>query len=115
MRKKKKTEEVQVKSLKFPDENGGMTAIFSHSAISEMAAHFVKLFKEAGGINYVEWTMEDKKSPEVGPFTVMIQRREGMTASEKASKYKAALEKIKAMTLVDSPVWAIANAVLESI
>lgn len=89
-----KPEDVKVSQLQFPDERGGMTATFKHSAVPLMAEGFVKLFKEAGGINYVEWTMEDKKSPEVGPFTVVIQRQGGMTPSEKAGRYRTALEKI---------------------
>lgn len=89
-----KVEDVKIAQLQFPDDKGGMTATFRHSAVPLMAEQFVKLFKESGGVNYVEWTLEDKKSPEVGPFTIMIQRRDGMTASEKASRYRTALEKI---------------------
>lgn len=87
-------EEVKVTSLQFPDEKGGMTATFKHSAVPLMAEQFVKLFKEAGGMNYVEWTMETPKAPEIGQFTVVIQRKDGMTPSEKAGRYRAALEKI---------------------
>lgn len=93
--KDEKPEDVKIVGLQFPDGKGGMTATFKHSVIPEMASQFVKLFKEEGGVNYVEWTMEDMKSPEVGQFTVSIQRRDGKTASEKASAYKAVLEKIE--------------------
>lgn len=94
MKKKKKTEEVKLQALQFPDERGGLTARLSHTAIPLLAAQFVQLFKDMGGVNYLEFTMTSKKDPEFGPFTVMIQRHNGKTSAEKAGAFKAALEEI---------------------
>ena len=93
MGSKRKTEAVQITSMKYPD-NGGMTLVAKHPAFLELAAESVKLFKESGGVNYVEWTM-GTPDPDFGPFTIIIQRKNGKTPSERASEFKAALEEIR--------------------
>lgn len=70
---------VMVKEIKYPDGAGGMTLKLSHGVVPFMASEFVKFFKDSGGVNYVEFTLVDGKSPEMGPFTVTIQRMMGKT------------------------------------
>jgi hypothetical protein len=85
-------EDVQLTKMQFPDENGGVSLVAKHPAFAALAMDCAKMFKEAGGINYCEWTMT---APEIGLFTLIIQRKGAVTPAENASKYRTALEEIR--------------------
>lgn len=85
--------EVMLQKIEFPDEKGGLTLAARSPAFAALVHECAKLFREEKGVNYCEWTM-NSPDPAFGMFTVMIQRKAGITAAEKASKYKAALSYI---------------------
>lgn len=82
-------DDVQVTKMEFPDENGGISLTAKHPAFAALALDCAKMFKEAGGINYCEWTMT---APDIGMFTLIIQRKGAMTPAERATKYRGSLE-----------------------
>ena len=90
----KKEEDVILHSLQYPDDQGGLSAMMSHSSFAVVASAFVRYFKESGGVNYMEFTMADKNDPAFGDFTVMIQRKNGKTAAEKAGRYRDVLKSV---------------------
>lgn len=89
--KKEKREDVKVKSIQYPDGQGGVTLTLSHSKVALVAHEFVKYFKEVKGTNYVEFQMTDAKDPDFGLFTVTIQRAAGKTPAKKTSEAREAL------------------------
>lgn len=78
------SDEPVVQKVEFPDEKGGLTVQARHPAFAALAIECMKMFKESGGVNYCEWTM-NTDDPDFGTFTVLIQRKQGKTPAERVS------------------------------
>lgn len=80
-------EDPKIMKMQFPDEQGGLTIAARHPAFAALAAECMKLFKDSGGINYCEWTLESG-DPSFGKFTLTMQRKEGKTPAEAAGELR---------------------------
>lgn len=67
--------EVRLKALEYR-EGGEIQMELACEVLPIISAGMVKAFKDMGGINYVEWKVG---SPEIGPFTLTMQRLNGKT------------------------------------
>lgn len=94
-----KPEEVKVQSIQFPDETGGLTLQAKHPAFAVLAAQCVKMFKESGGVNYVEWRLSSD-DPGFGIFTVVIQRDQGKTPAQRVSELQNQIVKYEKMVAI---------------
>lgn len=61
-------------------------------ACQMLAASFAGQFKETGAVNYLEMQMHH---PEMGPFSVILQRKEGQTPAEKANQLAKEIDLLK--------------------
>ncbi|HHQ4466789.1 TPA: hypothetical protein ACSPZQ_000078 [Aeromonas veronii] len=64
------------------DANDGINLSISGVAVQLLAASFAGQFKASGATNYLELS---GNHPETGPFTITMQRTEGLTPAEKLS------------------------------
>jgi hypothetical protein len=87
--------DVEIKRIEYPDEKGGLSMVASHPGFATLAIECVRLFREGHGVNYVEWTMQSG-DPEFGTFSVVIQRRAGVTPAEKATRLAKENEALRA-------------------
>ena len=62
------------------DANDGINLSISGVAVQLLAASFAGQFKASGATNYLEMS---GNHPETGPFTITLQRTEGLTPVEK--------------------------------
>lgn len=62
------------------DANDGVNLSISGVAVQLLAASFAGQFKASGATNYLEMS---GNHPETGPFTITLQRTEGLTPVEK--------------------------------
>jgi hypothetical protein len=88
----KKSAELSIKAMQFPDENGGMRFDLQASIIPLIAEHLAQIFKMEGGENYlgIEFI-----HPELGPMTLNIQRRFGETPAAQNVRLKADLSEAR--------------------
>lgn len=80
-------DDVKIVKMEFPDEKGGISLTARSPAF---AAECVKMFKEDGGVNYVEWRMSAGE-PGFGIFTVCIQREAGETPAQQNGRLREEL------------------------
>lgn len=83
----------RLEKVEFPDEKGGLSVVARSPAFTALAAECVKIFKEHGGVNYVELRMT-AADESFGPFSVTVQRLAGKTPAEINGELKAALRDI---------------------
>jgi len=86
-------DEPKITKMQFPDEKGGLTLAAKHPAFAVLASECMRLFRESGGINYCEWTMESA-DPDFGQFTVTIQRKKGKTQAEVSTELRKKNEEL---------------------
>jgi len=79
-------EKVVLTGIKYPDKDGGLTIQAKHPSFVALVADSVKMFKEYGGVNYVEWTMQSR-DPAFGEFTIIIQRSKGKTPAQRVTEF----------------------------
>lgn len=84
----KPQDKVILTGVQYPDKDGGLTIQAKHPSFMALAADSVKMFKEYGGVNYVEWTMQSG-DPALGEFTIIIQRRKGKTPAQRVTEFLA--------------------------
>lgn len=79
-------DKVILTGVQYPDKDGGLTIQAKHPSFVVLAADSVKMFKEYGGVNYVEWTMQSG-DPAFGEFTIIIQRSKGKTPAQRVTEF----------------------------
>lgn len=84
-------DDVKITGMKFPDEKGGISLTARSPAFAAFASECVKMFKEDGGVNYVEWRMMAGE-PGFGIFTVCIQREGGETPAQQNGRLRKELQ-----------------------
>jgi hypothetical protein len=83
-------DDVKIVKMEFPDEKGGISLTARSPAFAAFANECVKMFKEDGGVNYVEWRMS-AGDPGFGIFTVVIQREAGETPAQQNGRLREEL------------------------
>ncbi len=73
-------------------EGGVVELVASHPVLAFIANELYLLLKEAGGTNYVEFTVNHK---EQGEFTLLLQRKEGKTPAQLNLELKAELAELR--------------------
>lgn len=82
----KPQDKVILTGVQYPDKDGGLTIQAKHPSFVALAADSVKMFREYGGVNYVEWTMQSE-DPALEEFTIIIQRRKGKTPAQRVTEF----------------------------
>jgi hypothetical protein len=65
--------------------SGGYDVAVQAPMVELISENLVQEFKAAGGSNYVEWSFNHE---DLGPFTIMMQRRDGKTPANVAAEAK---------------------------
>lgn len=90
----KEEEGVTITKIQYPDPDGGIMLQARSPAFAILAAECIKLFKETGGVNYVEWRL-GCEDPTFGTFKVIIQREAGETPAMQNVRLRAELDQAK--------------------
>jgi DNA-directed RNA polymerase subunit L len=73
-------------------KNGKLDINFKHPLFAIICSELVKTFDDYGGTNYVEFTMEHETR---GKFSVLIQKKDGLTPAEKNTELKKEIDRLK--------------------
>lgn len=93
-------------------DRSGVDITLRHPIIPLIADHLAAAFKDAGGENYVTFEISH---PELGPLSLIMQRRWRDTPERKATKYHDALTRIAACETIDEAKQIIRGLQMPSI
>jgi hypothetical protein len=86
-----KTDEANIEEIHYKD--GKLSIAVEHPMVVKMASEFARLFKEAGGVNYVAMTMVDRTDDDKA-YTVTIQPQDGKPVFEVNADLRNMLEEL---------------------